>query len=142
MLLATPDTPLLQTCPIKHQPRKLNGQEQADLKEPLYSWPLSNYWETNFRAHQPGGIRARYWLLPHIGGFDEAAAHRFGMEAAHPPILQSLGEQQAAAAGLPEEAALLRLPEPPGPARWRLGRGAVARESASTASGDPKRPRR
>jgi hypothetical protein len=79
----------------------------------LLGWVTNNYWETNFRAHQPGGVRACYWLLPHVGGFDEAAAHRFGMDAAHPPILQSLGEQQAAAAGLPEEAALLRLPEPP-----------------------------
>jgi hypothetical protein len=58
-------------------------------------------------------VRARYWLLPHAGGFDEAAAHRFGMEAACPPLLQSLGEQQATADALPEAAALLRLPEPP-----------------------------
>ncbi|WNR42724.1 glycoside hydrolase family 38 N-terminal domain-containing protein [Paenibacillus roseipurpureus] len=62
MLLATPDTPLLQTGPIKHQPRKLNGQKPADRKEPLYSWPLSNYWETNFKATLGGFYEFRYRL--------------------------------------------------------------------------------
>ena len=35
------------------------------------------------------------------------------MEAACPPILQSLGERPATANSLPGEATLLRLPEPP-----------------------------
>ena len=79
----------------------------------LLGWATNNYWETNFRAHQPGQVRARYWLLSHAGGFDGAAAHRFGMEAACPPILQSLGERPATANSLPGEATLLRLSEPP-----------------------------
>jgi alpha-mannosidase len=84
------------------------------LPRPLVlGWITNNYWETNFRAHQPGGVRARYWLLPHTGGFNEAAAHRFGMEVASPPILQSLGEPPATEAALPGESALLCLPEPP-----------------------------
>jgi hypothetical protein len=45
--------------------------------------------------------------------FDEGAAHRFGLEAACPPLLQSLGEPQAAGTPLPQIATLLYLPEPP-----------------------------
>jgi hypothetical protein len=76
-------------------------------------WVTNNYWETNFRAHQPGRVAARYWLLPHAAPFDERTAHRFGLEAAFPPLLQSLGEPQVDGQRLPLVASLLRLPEPP-----------------------------
>ncbi len=86
-----------------------------ELKRPLLlSWVTSNYWETNFRAHQPGLVHARYRLHPHAGGFDEAMAFRWGVEALfHEPLLQHLGEPRAAGAGLPQTGTLLRLPEPP-----------------------------
>jgi alpha-mannosidase len=72
----------------------------------------NNYWETNFRAHQPGRVHARYRIKPYRGGFDELQAHRFGLEAAYPqPLFQNLGEPEHHPPLLPEVGALLRLPE-------------------------------
>jgi alpha-mannosidase len=78
----------------------------------LLGWVTNNYWETNFRAHQPGRVHARYRILPHRGGFHELQAHRFGLEAAYPePLLQHLGEPERHPPLLPETGALLRLPQ-------------------------------
>ena len=77
----------------------------------LLGWITNNYWETNFRAHQPGRVRARYQLLPHQGGLDEPQAHRFGLEAANThPLLQHLGEPAATQPLLPAAGSLLHLP--------------------------------
>jgi len=48
----------------------------------VLGWVTNNYWDTNFRASQPGLVRARYHLTPH-GGFEEARAHRLGLAAEH-----------------------------------------------------------
>ena len=78
----------------------------------LLGWVTNNYWETNFRAHQPGRVHARYRILPHGGGFNELQAHRFGLEAAYAqPLLQHLGEPKRHPPLLPEAGALLRLPQ-------------------------------
>ncbi len=79
----------------------------------FFGWVTNNYWETNFRAHQPGQVRAAYWLLPHAGKFDETRAHRFGAEAGTPIVLQSLVESPALDVVLPRSGTLLSLPEPP-----------------------------
>ena len=78
----------------------------------LLGWVTNNYWETNFRAHQPGRVHARYRIKPYRGGFNELQAHRFGLEAAHAqPPFQHLGEPEQDSPLLPEVGALLRLPE-------------------------------
>lgn len=79
----------------------------------LLGWVTNNYWETNFRAHQAGLVRACYWLLPHLGGFDEAMAHRFGAEASVPVVLQSAAELPDPNAALPRSGSFLQLPQPP-----------------------------
>ncbi len=91
-----------------------HNQAHFELRQALLlGWVTNNYWETNFRAYQAGRVRACYWLLPHPGGFDEAAAHRFGAEASLPIIWQSAMELPAPNASLPRSATLLTLPEPP-----------------------------
>jgi alpha-mannosidase len=78
----------------------------------LLGWVTNNYWETNFRAHQPGRVQARYRIRPYRGGFNELQAHRFGLEAAYAqPLFQHLGEPERQPSLLPEAGALLRLPE-------------------------------
>jgi alpha-mannosidase len=77
----------------------------------LLGWVTNNYWETNFRAHQPGRVAARYRVLPHAGGFDETQAHRFGLDAAYnTPLVQHLGEPALESALPPGSGALLDLP--------------------------------
>jgi len=91
-----------------------HNQARFELQRALFlGWVTNNYWETNFRAYQAGQVRACYWLLPHQGGFDEAAAHRFGAEASVPILWQSAAELPDPDASLPRFATLLTLPEPP-----------------------------
>lgn len=106
--IATPDNPMIQLGGFHF------GQRQMDFRlerATLLGWVTNNYWGTNFRAHQPGEVRARYRLLPYRGGFNEAQAHRFGLEAAHhQPLLQQLGAARPASPIYPASGALLHLP--------------------------------
>jgi hypothetical protein len=109
--VATPENPLIQLGGFHF------GDYQAVFtleRAMLLGWVATNYWETNFRAHQPGLVHARYRLYPHAGGFDEGTAYRRGQEALYSePLLQHLGEPRADAPKLPERGVLLHLPEPP-----------------------------
>lgn len=108
--VACPDAPLVQVGDFTFGA----GRETVELpRAMLLGWVTNNYWETNFRAHQPGTVRARYRLVPHGGGFDETAAHRTGLDAASPPLVHHLREAPAAGAAMPPSGSLLMLPEPP-----------------------------
>lgn len=79
----------------------------------LLGWVTSNYWDTNFRAHQPGLVRAQYHVHLHDHPFDEGVAHRRGTEAGlTDPVVQTMGEIEesnyTASTGC-----FLDLPEPP-----------------------------
>ncbi|HXV43431.1 MAG TPA: hypothetical protein VEC96_10230, partial [Anaerolineae bacterium] len=106
--IALPENPMVQLGNFHFAH---NQAEFARERAMLLGWVTNNYWETNFRAHQPGRVHARYRLLPHQGGFDEAQAHRFGLEAAHAqPLLQHLGEPIAGSVLWPSLGSLLQLP--------------------------------
>ena len=108
--VAHPENPLVQIGDFHF------GDFQKELTNPpavLLGWITNNYWDTNFRAHQPGPVRARYRIAPHEGGFDEAEALRFAAEAAAPPLFQTAREPARAGAMLPREGSLLELPRPP-----------------------------
>jgi alpha-mannosidase len=108
--VACPDAPMVQIGAFAFGANR----ETVDLERALVlGWVTNNYWETNFRAHQPGAVSARYRLLPHAGPFDEQDAHRFGAEAAAPPLFQPLWEPSVAQTTLPRAGSLLRLPDPP-----------------------------
>ncbi|TVX95938.1 glycoside hydrolase [Cohnella terricola] len=63
LLVSTPDTPLIQTGSLEYETRLLNGQGGArNADRPLYSWVLSNYWETNFKATLGGFYEFQYKL--------------------------------------------------------------------------------
>ncbi len=108
--LATPENPLAQFGDFHFA----HDQRHVVLERALFlGWITSNYWCTNFPGYQPGQVTARYVLRPHAGGFDEAAAHHFGLEAAMPCIPQNAREVLRPATPLPRSGSLLVLPEPP-----------------------------
>ena len=108
--IAMPENPMVQLGDFHFG----HYQREFVLGRPyLFGWVTNNYWETNFRAHQPGQVVARYRLCPHAGPFNEADAHRVGREAAQAELLvQHLGEP-ADSTVLPSQGALLSLPEEP-----------------------------
>jgi alpha-mannosidase len=107
--VAMPENPMVQLGNFHFA----HNQAECTLERAmLLGWVTNNYWETNFRAHQPGRVHARYRIRPYRGGFNELQAHRFGLEAAYAqPSLQHLGEPEYHPPLLPEMGALLRLPE-------------------------------
>jgi hypothetical protein len=119
MTVATPENPLCMLGGFHF------GQAQTTVAgRPAWfvGWVVNNYWETNFRAHQPGLVRARYRLVPRRAAFHEPTAARFAAEAAHDrPLMQKLGEVRRGGRvrrPLPYGASLLHLPEvtaPDGP---------------------------
>jgi hypothetical protein len=108
--VATPDNPLVQLGGFHFAA----NQAAFELERPmLLGWVTNTYWETNFRAHQPGLVTAHYRVQPHAGAFDERQAHRTGLEAMYAaPLLQHMGEESDARAW-PASGTLLALPQPP-----------------------------
>jgi alpha-mannosidase len=106
--IALPENPMVQFGDFHF------GHNQREFKlnrAMLLGWVTNTYWETNFRAHQPGGVHARYRVYPHSGGFDSVRSQRQGLETAFSqPLLQHMGEPKEK--GLfPASGELLRLPE-------------------------------
>lgn len=109
--IAVPENPMIQLGGFHFGHNQYHFALERAL---LLGWVTNNYWETNFRAHQPGLVYARYRILPYTGSFDEARAHRFGLDAAHArPLVNHLHESPATVEPLPPAGTLLRLPEPP-----------------------------
>jgi len=106
--VAVPDNPMVQFGGFNF------GRHQAhvDLERAmLLGWVTNNYWETNFRAHQPGQVRARYRISPYRGTFDETRANRFGLEAANNKLLtQHFGEPTETEPTYPDVGSFLQLP--------------------------------
>lgn len=109
--VATPDAPMIQLGDFHFG----DNQERFTLPRALLlGWVTNNYWSTNFRAHQPGKVSARYVIRPHAGPFEESTAHRFAAEAAVPPLVQHLLEDSAVVPRLAAgEGSFLRLPSEP-----------------------------
>jgi alpha-mannosidase len=107
--VACPDAPLIQLGDYAFAANRRDWSLDEAL---LLGWVTNNYWETNFRARQPGAVRARYHLRPH-DGFDVARAERTGLAATHAEPVVTAVEPAAAAPALPREGAFLDLPEPP-----------------------------
>ncbi len=111
IMIATPENPLVQLGDFHYG----HYQSEFSLEDATFlGWVTNNYWQTDFRPHQPGKVQARYRIQPYQGKFDEGKAHRFGTEALHTmPVCQKLTEPVTTDLPLPPEATLLNLPDAP-----------------------------
>lgn len=93
--LACPDAPLVQIGGFHF------GKEQKTLPREagpiLLAWPMNNYWDTNFRASQPGKVSFKYVLHP-FAQFDAAIAAEHGLAACCPvqmfPVVNCKSEME------------------------------------------------
>lgn len=88
---ATADAPLVQIGGLTANLPRGQPNPNAYLKSiapspKLYAWVMNNHWHTNYRADQEGPVTFRFALRPH-GGYDAAAAARFGVESTVPLLV-------------------------------------------------------
>lgn len=81
--LYCPDAPMVQVGDFNWA-KKHSAIPRA--KNPLLlAWPLNNYWETNFRATQPGTVRLRYSFAVQPD-FDPVQTAQEGQLTRNPPV--------------------------------------------------------
>jgi alpha-mannosidase len=94
--LYCPDAPVVQVGDFNF------GRKHAAIgrtKNPLLlAWPLNNYWETNFRASQPGFVQLRYAFTTH-GAYDPAGLARQADQVLHPPLVHPVMTSQQSRQG-------------------------------------------
>ncbi len=90
--LACPDAPLLEVGRLRADPIVTGWDAQLAPSSTLYGYVMNNYWETNYRAEQPGLVTLRYQLLPH-GPRDAVASRRFAVAARRPLLVTAAGAE-------------------------------------------------
>ncbi|GHO42044.1 glycosyl hydrolase-related protein [Ktedonospora formicarum] len=94
--LACPDAPMVQVGDFNF------GKEQNTIaRNPhplLLAWPMNNYWDTNFRAAQPGIVSFTYNLST-FQRFTPAQAQAAGMRAANAVVVAPVINCEAQEAG-------------------------------------------
>jgi hypothetical protein len=83
LVLASPDAPLFQIGGFNYG--RGNKTSVGLDQSLLLAWPMNNYWNTNFRASQPGFIRLGY-ELGWFEKFEERVCREFGQSCACPPV--------------------------------------------------------
>ncbi len=82
---ATLHAPLVEVGAITVDARAVGWIKKLEPSATLYSYAMNNYWETNYKADQPGRAVFAYSIRPHAG-YDPAAAQRFGIGRTQPLI--------------------------------------------------------
>jgi alpha-mannosidase len=62
--LLTTDVPMLQLGAIATDAVVTGWKTHVDPSATIFSYVMNNYWGTNYRAGQDGGMEFRYWIVP------------------------------------------------------------------------------
>jgi hypothetical protein len=87
--LACLDAPLLEVGRLRADPTVTGWDVRLEPSSTLYGYVMNNYWETNYRAEQPGLVSLRYQLAPHRAR-DAAASRRFAVAARRPLLVAAM----------------------------------------------------
>lgn len=79
------DAPLMELGDIRSDATIYGWVRQLEPTQTIYSFVMNNYWETNYKADQPGVSQLRYSIIPH-GRYDQAQATRTAIEC-HQPLI-------------------------------------------------------
>jgi alpha-mannosidase len=77
------DAPLMEIGDIHADATVAGWVRELDPSQTIYSYVMNNYWETNYKAEQPGVTRFRYSILLHRK-YEQYKADRFGTESSQP----------------------------------------------------------
>jgi len=95
--LATVDAPLVEVGGMTADAWKSDPSrpwiKTLEPTQTLYSYPMNNYWYTNYQAYQEGKVTFRYAIKPHHR-FDPGAATRFGTEVSQPLVAVAVDPDQ------------------------------------------------
>lgn len=105
MQLICPDNPLVTFGGI-HFGKRLRSAP-ADAPAWIMAWLANTYWQTNFRASQPGPFKLRYALIPHDAGTKASQLHAASDLVLNEPILHPIPRGQQGT--IPAEGQALRL---------------------------------
>jgi alpha-mannosidase len=94
--LACPDAPLVEIGALRADPIVTGWCERLESSSRLYGYVMNNYWETNYRAEQPGTVRLRYLIRPH-GRPSLHEIRTFGVAARRPLLVATAGDPPAPA---------------------------------------------
>lgn len=64
----SPDAPLLEVGGIFNDAKKTGWLEELKVNSEIYSYIMNNYWDTNFKADQPGLCSFEYIIVPYVNG--------------------------------------------------------------------------
>lgn len=103
LTLACPDAPLFQLGGFTYARRQ---REVSRVNQALVmAWPTNNYWNTNFKASQPGWLRFRYELA-HTPAYHPAWSASFASAVSRPVMFHPVVSM---ASGLPDRALIAGL---------------------------------
>lgn len=89
--LACPDAPLLEVGRLRADPIVTGWDRRLEASATLFGYAMNNYWETNYRAEQPGVVTLRFQVVPHAAR-DAVASRRAAVAARRPLLVAAVGD--------------------------------------------------
>jgi alpha-mannosidase len=90
VMIVLQDAPLFEAGTIANDAKRVGWLRETVHNGVIYSFPMNNYWHTNYKADQPGVTAFRYSIFPH-DGFDPVANSKNALAVMEPPLLTAGG---------------------------------------------------